>query len=271
MILTGPEIFRQLKKGDIRIDPFIEAHLNPASVDLTLGDRIFEYENPRDEEGVLDARAEQKGTVSRHEVGEAVVLFPGKLYLAHTVERVWSSRLVPVLDGKSSIGRLGVSVHQTAGYGDPGFDGQYTLEVTVVYPTRLYIGMRIAQIRFHASVGDLALYKGRYVGDAAQGPVPSRLHLPASLPSSNNSALAAPALPPAKYKNPHDAKVARGQLVDVHFKTGTGKTEKLNKGDGLVLSVNDRYVRVRVFGGTAMPNVDIDIERASADWSLRYP
>jgi dCTP deaminase len=78
-----------------------------------------------------------------------------------------------VLDGKSSLGRLGVSVHATAGFGDPGFDGQWTLEVTCVLPVRLYAGMRVAQVRFHAVQGEVQQYAGNYV-EHATGPVASR-------------------------------------------------------------------------------------------------
>jgi len=260
VILTGPEIRRQLEKGEIKIDPFIEAHLNPASIDLTLGGNFFEYDNPRDEEGVLDARAEQKGKITRYDPGDPVVLFPGKLYLAHTMERVCTRRLVPVIDGKSSIGRLGVSVHQTAGYGDAGYDGQYTLEVTVVYPTRLYVGMRIAQMRFHVSVGDLALYNGRYVGDAAVGPVPARQEVPPR-------ALLAPAQP----KPANGKQVGKGSLVKCRFKAGTGKSERVVNGEGVVIELDDRTLRIRVWGGTAAPDPVIEVARASDDWSLRYP
>lgn len=89
---------------------------------------------------------------------------------------------MPVLDGKSSIGRLGVQVHVTAGYGDPGFDGQYTLEVTSVYPVRVYPGMRFCQMRFHTrDLGDQTvlkgplLYAGSYEGETSRGPVPSMI------------------------------------------------------------------------------------------------
>ena len=74
----------------------------------------------------------------------------------------------------SSTGRLFIKVHETAGYGDPAFDGQYTLEVTAVHPIRLYAGMRIAQIRFHRMEGAVMPYRGNYMGEAAMGPVASR-------------------------------------------------------------------------------------------------
>ena len=95
----------------------------------------------------------------------------------HTVERIHTKKYVPVLDGKSSIGRLFMKIHETAGYGDPGFNGQYTLEVTVVHPLRVYAGMRVAQMRFHSICGEVEKpYNGNYVGDAARGPVASRAY-----------------------------------------------------------------------------------------------
>jgi len=178
MILTGPEIRRQVELGNIEIDPFVPEHVNPASVDLTLGGEVGKYRTLsvtsfKDREiEFLDAAREYK--LEKIQFGSFIILQPGQLYLMHTVERVRATRFVPILDGKSSLGRLGVSVHQTAGYGDPGFDGQYTMEVTCVLPVRLYAGMRVAQIRFHAVQGEIEEYRGNYVGEAARGPVASR-------------------------------------------------------------------------------------------------
>lgn len=173
-ILSGNAIADAVGKGKIRIDPFVERHLNPASVDLTLGDVAMIYTTDIFGERKLDAKVEPKTNIWRF---EALDLEPGKLYLLHTAERIWTRSYVPVLDGKSSIGRLGVCVHLTAGYGDPGFDGQYTLEVTAVYPTRIYAGMRFCQMRFHELAGSFVDYasKGNYQGEHASGPVPSRV------------------------------------------------------------------------------------------------
>lgn len=170
MILTGPEIRRQVELGNIEIDPFVLEHVNPASVDLTLGNTIVGYDLDR-VSGVLDSRKENP---TYSEDFKEVLLQPGWLYLMHTVERVCSKKFVPILDGKSSLARLGVSIHQTAGYGDPGFSGQYTMEVTCVLPVRLYAGMRVAQMRFHAVQGEVEEYRGNYAGEGARGPVASR-------------------------------------------------------------------------------------------------
>lgn len=192
MILSGPEILRQVELGGIRIDPFDPKRVNPASFDLTLGDSVAVYKgavkyflasnHPNADngwallphEGVLDMAKEQ--AVHRYQMtAKGWLLKPGIGYLMCTAETVYTKKYVPVLDGKSSIGRMFVKVHETAGYGDPNFDGQYTLEVTAMHPVILYPGMRIAQIRFHAMEGTPALYDGNYKGANAKGPIPSRV------------------------------------------------------------------------------------------------
>jgi dCTP deaminase len=123
----------------------------------------------------LDAAVENE--VARYTMEDTgFVLMPGIGYLMHTQERICTNKYVPILDGKSSIGRLFCFVHVTAGYGDPGFDGQYTLEVAVLQPLIVYPGMRFCQIRFHTLLGEVDSYKekGNYKGELAEGPVPSR-------------------------------------------------------------------------------------------------
>jgi dCTP deaminase len=172
-ILTDVAISRAVANQDIVIDPYRASHVNPASYDLTLGDQVLVY--AADSLSVYDVK--QEPTKFRHALigDEGFVIHPGVGYLMHTHERVLTESYVPVLDGKSSIGRLFISVHSTAGYGDPGFDGQYTLEVTAHhFSVRLYAGMRIAQMRFHTMEGKLAkTYEGNYRGATAKGPVPS--------------------------------------------------------------------------------------------------
>lgn len=189
MILTGPAIRGAVERGEISIDPFDLARLNPASYDLELGPEVAMY--TPEEQGVdrsaptngttlrpckqLDSKVKNRLTVLQMATS-GFTIYPGFLYLMHTLERVCTRKYVPVLDGKSSIGRLGVLVHVTAGYGDPGFDGQYTLEVaTLAHPVVLYPGMRIAQMRFHTVSGEVATYQrfGHYTGAHAVGPVRS--------------------------------------------------------------------------------------------------
>ena len=192
-ILSGESIEKAVRSGRVRISPYNPAHINPASYDVTLGPEVAVYSdvvlggfesstltgnNLRpNAHGSLDAARDN--AVKRHvlEPGGPILLRPGIGYLMHTKERIWSEDYVPVLDGKSSIGRLFAVIHVTAGYGDPGFDGQYTLEVTVTHPLVLYEGMRIGQIRFHTTCGKprpYASHKSTYVGNLAVGPVPSR-------------------------------------------------------------------------------------------------
>jgi dCTP deaminase len=188
MILTGKAILGAVKAEHIVVEPFTEEHLNPASYDLTLGETVRVYRAwvhdchepgkvadgsrlyARDE--VLDVR-QRSETLDFRMPDTGWCLRPGIGYLMHTVERIRTNRYVPVIDGKSSIGRLFVAVHITAGYVDPGFDGQYTLEVTAVHPVRIYPGMRICQVRFHSPEGEIVLYDGHYTRDKAMGPVSS--------------------------------------------------------------------------------------------------
>ena len=125
--------------------------------------------------GELDSKKKQEVYEFTMDPNRGWLCKPGIGYLMHTAERILTNRYVPVLDGKSSVGRLFTTAHVTAGYGDAGFDGQYTLEVTVTHPTRIYPGMRFCQVRFHTQVGEAMDYqkKGHYVGKSSMGPVAS--------------------------------------------------------------------------------------------------
>lgn len=193
-ILSDLSLRKSIENGDIEIDPFDPAQLNVTSYDLTLGDevRVYRrwvwgatdglYSNPDQgiharQEGVLDSKEEPETISWKFDDKEGIVLRPGIGYLMHTRERVRTRIYNPVLDGKSSIGRLFVQVHATAGYGDPNFNGQYTLEVIAQHPIRLYAGMRICQIRFHTISGELGKtydQVGHYVGESAKGAVASQ-------------------------------------------------------------------------------------------------
>lgn len=103
------------------------------------------------------------------------MLHPGVLYLGSTMEVIGSNSHVPLVEGRSSVGRLGLQVHVTAGVCDVGFLGTITLEMTVVHPLRVYAGERVAQVIWVSTKGDIRLYKGRYQGDSE--PVASRMYL----------------------------------------------------------------------------------------------
>jgi dCTP deaminase len=151
MILSGNEIRANLG-GNIIIDPFDEAHLNPNSYNLTLHNEIMTYE-----EVVLDMR--EANRVRRMTIPEeGLVLGPNQLYLARTAERTETHNLVPMIEGRSSVGRLGLFVHVTAGFGDVGFCGYWTLEMFAVQPVRIYPGVPICQIFYHQITGEITEY-----------------------------------------------------------------------------------------------------------------
>jgi dCTP deaminase len=151
MILSGDEIASRLV-GDILLDPFDPANLNPNSYNLTLHDELLTYE-----EVVLDMR--QANRVRRTTIPpEGLVLQPQQLYLGRTRERTETHNLVPMIEGRSSVGRLGLFVHVTAGFGDVGFCGYWTLEMFAVQPVRVYAGVPICQIFYHQLLGEIREY-----------------------------------------------------------------------------------------------------------------
>ena len=156
MILTGSEIQKQLGKN-ILIDPFDEKLLNPNSYNLRLHDELLVYE-----EIVLDMKRPNR--YRRYVIPpEGLVLQPHQLYLGRTIERTETHNFVPMLEGRSSIGRLGLFVQCTAGFGDVGFKGFWTLEMFAVHPIRIYPGVAICQIFYHTLEGDVTEYRnGKY-------------------------------------------------------------------------------------------------------------
>jgi dCTP deaminase len=159
MVLSGHEIERQLGTNII-IDPFNAARLNPNSYNLTLHDELMVYE-----EVVLDMRKANR--VRRLSIPpEGLTLQPNQLYLGRTVERTETHNLVPMIEGRSSIGRLGLFVHVTAGFGDVGFCGYWTLEMFAVQPVRIYAGVAICQIFYHDIHGSFTEYQSdKYQGN----------------------------------------------------------------------------------------------------------
>lgn len=151
MILSGDEIRNQLGKN-IFIDPFDDARINPNSYNLTLHNELLTYE-----EVVLDMRKPNR-TRRLTIPEEGLVLSPNQLYLARTVEMTETHNLVPMIEGRSSIGRLGLFVHVTAGFGDVGFRGFWTLEIFAVQPVKIYPGIEICQIFYHQVAGNIREY-----------------------------------------------------------------------------------------------------------------
>lgn len=151
MILSDSEIFKQIHTGDIVITPFVRGNLGSNSYDVTLGSTIKTYVNPE-----LDSA--EKNAVQVFEIpATGYVLQPGNLYLAVTQEYTETRKCVPYLEGKSSLARLGISIHQTAGKGDVGFKGYWTMEITVVHPVRVYAGMKIGQLIYSVVKGEVLI------------------------------------------------------------------------------------------------------------------
>ena len=156
MILSGKEISSECQSGRILIDPWDEKQVNPNSYNLRLGETLLQCADP-----YLDA-AQPGEWYKRHIAPYGCMLHPHNLYLGHTIEYVGSDYYVPEIVGRSSIGRLGLTVHITAGFGDVGFKGQWTLEITCVRPIIIYAGMEICQVFFHELKGRDRLYCGKY-------------------------------------------------------------------------------------------------------------
>ncbi len=168
MILSGLEIQKRLDK-DIFIEPYHPDQLNPNSYNLKLHNRLLVYDNDE-----LDMKKEN--TASEIFIPEeGLLLEPNKLYLGRTVEYTRTENLVPMLEGRSSIGRLGLFIHVTAGFGDVGFAGYWTLEIFCVQPIRIYSGVELCQIYYHNLDGDYVKYKsGKYQNN--EGIQPSLLY-----------------------------------------------------------------------------------------------
>ena len=156
MILTGEEIKKRIG-GDIRITPFDASQINPNSYDLTLHNELLVYE-----EVVLDIKTPNR--YRRIEIPDCgLVLSPNQVYLGRTVEYTETRNLVPMIEGRSSLGRLGLFVHITAGFGDVGFAGYWTLEIFCIQPVRIYPDVEICQIYYHSIQGDYDPYRnGKY-------------------------------------------------------------------------------------------------------------
>ncbi|HZJ83679.1 MAG TPA: dCTP deaminase, partial [Clostridia bacterium] len=152
MILSGKEIKRRLGQG-ISIEPFNENQLNPNSYNLRLHNELLVYDND-----ILDMKKENKAT-KLIIPEEGLLLEPRKLYLGRTVEYTKTQGFVPMLEGRSSIGRLGLCIHITAGFGDVGFSGYWTLEIFCIQPIRIYPEVEVCQIYYHTIQGDYEEYK----------------------------------------------------------------------------------------------------------------
>ncbi len=152
MILSDQLILEGIAKGEIIIEPFDRAHLGTNSYDVHLGKTLAVYEDR-----VLDARKHNK--VRYFDIPpDGFVLQPGTLYLGVTQEYTETHNAVPFLEGKSSVGRLGIDIHATAGKGDVGFCNTWTLEISCTQPVRIYAGMPIGQLIYFKVDGEIINY-----------------------------------------------------------------------------------------------------------------
>jgi dCTP deaminase len=151
MIFSDRSIREAIEAGTIQIDPFEPTYVQPSSIDLRVGDGFRVFVNHKYSE--IDPRSPQEDLTQLVEVGEdAFMLHPGEFVLGSTLERVkLGEDVVARLEGKSSLGRLGLLIHSTAGFIDPGFEGHITLELSNVatLPIAIYPGMKIGQISFY--------------------------------------------------------------------------------------------------------------------------
>jgi dCTP deaminase len=181
MILSDRTIREEVTAGRIVIEPFDDACIQPSSIDLHVDREFRVFQNNR--YPYIDVMKEQPDLTELVEVdaGESFILHPGEFVLGSTLERVaLPDDLVARLEGKSSLGRLGLLIHSTAGYVDPGWDGFLTLELSNVanLPITIYPGMKIGQISFfrlstpadvpYGSKGMRSKYQGQ------RGPTASR-------------------------------------------------------------------------------------------------
>lgn len=156
MILSGREILKNIGKNII-IEPFNEKRVNPNSYNLTLANELLVYDD-----NILDMK-KSNSTFKIIIDDDGLLLEPNKLYLGRTNEFTSTNRYVPMLEGRSSTGRLGLFIHVTAGFGDVGFAGFWTLEIFCIQPVIIYPNVEICQIYFHDILGEYDLYKsGKY-------------------------------------------------------------------------------------------------------------
>lgn len=147
MILSDTEILKQIKKGNIVITPFDIKNMGSNSYDVHLGEDFAQYIDK-----TLDAKKHNK--VKHFKITKnGFILKPGQLYLATTLEYTESHKHVPFLEGKSSTGRLGIDIHATAGKGDVGFCGFWTMEISTSKPVKIYPGMPIGQLIYYKVEG----------------------------------------------------------------------------------------------------------------------
>lgn len=151
MILSDTRILEEIKKGSILIQPYDRSNLGSNSYDVHLGDKLAIYKDK-----VLDAKLHNEIKMIQIPK-DGFLLEPDQLYLGVTQEYTETHSHVPFLEGKSSTGRLGINIHATAGKGDIGFCGHWTLEISCKLPVRVYAGMPIGQLIYFPLEGEVSV------------------------------------------------------------------------------------------------------------------
>lgn len=170
MILTGEEIKRQVRLGNIYINPFSEDLVNPNSYNYRLGQEILEID-----EKIIDPKKQYKSRRIILDKNTGFVLQPNKLYLGSTYEEIGSDKFTTILIGRSSVGRLGLFLQITADLGHIGTKHCWTLELKVVQPLRIYPFMKIGQVSFWVNYGCVKeKYRGEYMKYSR--PYPSKFY-----------------------------------------------------------------------------------------------
>ena len=151
MILSDTRILEEIKKGTIKIEPYGRECLGSNSYDVHLGKTLALYKD-----ATLDAKKHNE--IEYFEIPEeGIVLEPHKFYLGVTAEYTETHAHVPFLEGKSSTGRLGIDIHATAGKGEVGFCGNWTLEISVKQPVKVYAGMPVGQLIYFPVDGEIEI------------------------------------------------------------------------------------------------------------------
>lgn len=151
-MLTGKEILEQIKLGNILIKPFNEEQLNPNSYNLTISNKIAYFTND-----LLDVKGNNK--IQIVDIPEdGYLLVPNTLYFISINEYTETVNFIPFISGRSSIGRMGISVHPTANMGTNGYRGYWNFNIWVVRPVKIYANMKIGQIYYYKAIGKQNLH-----------------------------------------------------------------------------------------------------------------
>lgn len=169
-MLSGLKILEEVRAGRIEITDFDRRRLNPNSYNIRLHNELLVYDTDRINPETGNMQHTSHGPLDMKKMNphhvikipeQGLLLQPNRLYLGQTMERTRTDFYVPAIDGRSSVGRLGIEIHVTAGFGDIGFSGWWTFEITCVQPVMIYPHVEIGQIYFQTIVGDFNKYDSK--------------------------------------------------------------------------------------------------------------